>query len=104
MTAPPLPQPTTADRRLYAICSGIIFPASTVLDFSHINELILRYMLLFRQLSEMSEQEQYQLWHQHTTAAQERYEAAGKAKPLVSVPVDKVLLTRSLIDDIMNGL
>jgi hypothetical protein len=88
----PNPTPTEADRQLYQIVSGIIYPASIKLD-TNISYSILQHCLLFRELSALSPQQQHEEWQKQLMLAQRRYAEAALNKPTVLKSTDKAEAT-----------
>ena len=87
----PNPVPTEADRQLYQIVTGIIYPAATSLD-TGTSYSLLQHCLLFRELSALSPQQQHEQWQKQVMLAQRRYEVAARNKP-VTTSTDKTEAT-----------
>lgn len=79
----PNPVPTETDRQLYQIVSGIIYPASVGLD-AGTSYCMMRHCLLFRELSLLSPQQQFEEWQKQVMLAHRRYEAAARNRPAVT--------------------
>ncbi len=76
------PTPTETDRQLYQIVNGIIYPASTRLD-TKTSYSILQHCLLFRELSALSPQQQFEEWQNQVMLAQRRYAEAARKRPTI---------------------